>query len=169
MSKNKNPNEIFILPNLQLMVMAIILLVLTVVPCIIMIVLTGNGTFKVVDDEYFEVQLIWGFLGAAMIAAMLCSAPKCTLSITINLENQTVTRKAWFTKTVIKHISEYKYVYEADYFHFGIRPKYIIIATEPVEEIYLTNVNNLPLSENAIAMEYSKERWDIVQRICNKV
>ena len=159
MRKNKDENKICILPNLQLLIMSIILLVLTIVPTVVIMI---------IENDLF-VACAFGFLDLAFIAAMLCSSPKCTLSITIDLENQTVTRKAWFTKTTVKHISEYKYVYEADYFHMGIRPKYIIIATEPVEEIYLTNVNNLPLSENAIAMEYSKERWDIVQRICNKV
>jgi len=139
--------------------MGIVLLVITIVPTVVIMIIE--------DDPV--VTYAFGFIELAMIAAILYSSPKYTLSITIDLEDQTVTRKAWFTKTVVKHISEYKYVYDADYYHFGIRPKYIIIATEPVEEIYLTNVNNLPLSENAIAMEYSKERWDIVQRICNKV
>jgi len=139
--------------------MGIVLLVITIVPTVVIMIIE--------DDPV--VTYAFGFIELAMIAAILYSSPQYTLSITIDLEDQTVTRKAWFTKTTVKHISEYKYVYEADYFHMGIRPKYIIIATEPVEEIYLTNVNNLPLSENAIAMEYSKERWDIVQRICNKV
>jgi hypothetical protein len=159
MRKNKNPNKIFIMPNLQLLVMGIILLVLIILPTLVIMI---------IEDEPV-VTYVFGFLDLAFIAAILYSSPKYTLQIMIDLENQTVTRKAWFTKTVVKHISEYKYVYDADYYHYGIRPKYIIIATEPVEEIYLTNVNNLPLSENAIAMEYTKERWDIVQRICNKI
>ena len=141
------------------MIMCIIVLVLTIAPTV----------FIMIIENDLGVACIFGFLDLAFIVAILCAAPKYTISLTIDLEKQTVTRKAWFTKTVVNHISKYKYVYEADYFHFGIRPKYIIIATEPVEEIYLTNVNNLPLSENAIAMEYSKERWDIVQLICNKV
>jgi hypothetical protein len=147
------------MPNLQLLVMGIILLVLIILPTLVIMI---------IEDEPV-VTYVFGFLDLAFIAAILYSSPKYTLQIMIDLENQTVTRKAWFTKTVVKHISEYKYVYDADYYHYGIRPKYIIIATEPVEEIYLTNVNNLPLSENAIAMEYTKERWDIVQRICNKI
>jgi hypothetical protein len=134
--------------------MAIILAILTILPSILV-------------GIYIEGTLVaFGSLALLMIAALLYSSPKYTLSITIDFENQTVTRKAWFTKTTVKHVSEYKYVYEADYFHMGLRPKYIIIATEPVDEIYLTNVNNLPLSENAIAMEYTKERWDTVQLIC---
>ncbi len=141
------------------MIMGIILLVLIIVPTLVIMI---------IEDEP-AVIYTFACLDLAFIAAMLYSSPKYTLSIIINLENQTVTRKAWFTKTTVKYISEYKYVYEADYYNRGIRPKYIIIATEPVEEIYLTNVNNLPLSENAIAMEYTKERWNIVQRICNNV
>ena len=159
MRKNKNTNTIFIMPNLQLLVMGIILLVLIILPTLVIMI---------IEDEPV-VTYVFGFLDLAFIAAILYSSPKYTLQIMIDLENQTVTRKACFTKTVVKHISEYKYVYDADYYHYGIRQKYIIIATEPVEEIYLTNVNNLPLSENAIAMEYTKERWDIVQRICNKI
>jgi len=138
--------------------MGIVLLVITIVPTVVIMIIE--------DDPV--VTYAFGFIELAMIAAILYSSPKYTLSITIDLEDQTVTRKAWFTKTVVKHISEYKYVYDADYYHFGIRPKYIIIATEPVEEIYLTNVNNLPLSENVIAMEYSEKRRNIVKQICGK-
>lgn len=158
MRKNKDESKIFILPNLQLLIMGIILLIITVVPCIAMIIIE--------DSE--EIQGLFAFLSLAMIAAMLYSSPKYTLSIEIDLENQVVTRKAWFTKTSVKYISEYKYVYEADYYNRGIRPKYIIIATEPVDEIYLTNVNNLPLSENVIAMEYSEKRRNTVKQICGK-
>lgn len=138
--------------------MGIVLLVITMLPTLVIIIIE--------DDPV--VTYAFGFLELAMIAAILYSSPKYTLQITIDLENQTVTRKAWFTKTVVKHISEYKYVYDADYYHFGIRPKYIIIATEQVDEIYLTNVNNLPLSENVIAMEYSEKRHNIVKQICGK-
>ena len=168
---NKHKEKIFILLNPTLLIAILLLVVVFGILSIGIVVLIGTGEIGVKNDDELIVQIIYIIPCIILVFLFMSVSTKWISYITIDSIKQTVEFKTLFRSLVVKSISEYKYIYEADYWHgsaipsLGFRPKYIVVSTNEVDEKYLDHVNQLQVSEDVLVIKFTPKRWDIIQRL----
>ena len=160
--------------NPGLLISGIILSIIFLAVSCMFIIFLENDFIKSADigDKRFA-QIFFGILGIIGEFACFFCFPQWASYITIDSIKQTIEFKTWFRKPMVKNVLEYKYIYEADYWHgsviptFGFSPKYIVLSTTKIDKKYLTHINQLHVSEDVLIIKFTPKRWDIIQKLFN--
>lgn len=122
-------------------------------------------------EQQTGVVLFFVFCAVAMFAGGLLCMPRWYAYVQIT-GNQVKYKRA-FKKAEYIPLSDYRYLYKADYFHrtivsVGYRPVYIVLSTGRVSNHDLSHINQVVPSLSFIKMRYSKKVFDRLLECLNE-
>ena len=143
-----------IFPNPMVAIEGIICFTLSLGACIFFIV--GVQLDFVPVNSKLGVQLIWGFLLGGVILSIILAAPRCYTFYYLDGKNVKIITP--FKKSVTRQLCEYKYIYLGYYSQWGIPHYHVIYSTYRVQKSLLSQVNQIPSSQNILKIRVSRKK-----------
>ena len=122
-------------------------------------------------EQQLGVVLFFVFCAVTMFVGGLLCMPRWYAYVQIT-DNQ-VKYKCAFKKAEYIPLSNYRYLYKADYFHraiipIGCRHVYVVLSTGKVSDYDLSHINQVAPSLSLIKMRYSKKIFDRLLECLNE-